>query len=474
MKELDLILRDGTVVTHEGESVADIGIADGRIVAVGNIPGGKAREEIKADGLHIFPGLIDSHVHFNEPGRADWEGIETGSRALAAGGGTMFFDMPLNAHPPTCDAASFDEKAGLAAEKSFTDFALWGGLVPGNLHCLEQLAERGVIGFKAFMSNSGIEDFSCVDETTLREGMKRAAKLGKLVAVHAESEITTSELSKRAQDKGRTSIRDFLDSRPIYAELDAIHRAIQLAGETKCALHIVHVSSGAGVALVASAQKQGVDVTCETCPHYLVLTEDDVEKLGAVAKCAPPLRPKSAQDVLWRYVENGYVSTIGSDHSPSPPEMKRDKNFFKVWGGISGVQHTLPLLLSRSSRRESAQTENGAGSQSRLTSAATSNEVELVLSHIARLTSFNVAERFNLPKTKGRIAVGADADLALVDLKAQFTVRAEDLLYRHRQSPYVGRALTGRVVRSILRGKTVFHDGKIVSQPMGQLVKPNP
>ena len=483
MNELDLILRGGTVVTHEGESVSDIGIADGRIVAVGNIPGGKAREEIKADGLHIFPGLIDSHVHFNEPGRADWEGIETGSRALAAGGGTMFFDMPLNAHPPTCDAASFDEKAGLAAEKSFTDFALWGGLVPGNLHCLEQLAERGVIGFKAFMSNSGIEDFSCVDETTLREGMKRAAKMGKLVAVHAESEITTNELSKRAQDKGKTSIRDYLDSRPIYAELDAIHRAIQLAGETRCALHIVHVSSGAGVALVASAQKQGVDVTCETCPHYLVLTEDDVEKLGAVAKCAPPLRPKSAQDVLWRYVENGYVSTIGSDHSPSPPEMKREKNFFKVWGGISGVQHTLPLLLSRSSRREEgliklpiadcrlpiADCRLQIGGLSLLTSAATS----IGLALIARLTSFNVAERFNLPKTKGRIAVGADADLALVDLKAEFTVRAEDLLYRHRQSPYVGRALTGRVVRSILRGKTVFHDGKIVSQPMGQLVKPN-
>ncbi len=465
MKELDLLLRGGTVVTHESVSVADVGIADGKIVAVGETLGGSSREEIKADGLHIFPGVIDSHVHFNEPGRADWEGIETGSRALAAGGGTMFFDMPLNAHPPTCDAASFNEKAGLAAEKSFTDFALWGGLVPGNLHCLEQLAERGVIGFKAFMADSGIEDFSCVDETTLREGMKRAAKLGKLVAVHAESEITTSELSKRAQDKGRTSIRDFLDSRPIYAELDAIHRAIQLAGETKCALHIVHVSSGAGVALVASAQKQGVDVTCETCPHYLVLTEDVVEKLGAVAKCAPPLRPKSAQDVLWRYVENGYVSTIGSDHSPSPPGMKRDKNFFKVWGGISGVQHTLPLLLTNWRTPHPSPLPVGRGEGGDSAGA---------LATIVRLTSFNVSERFNLPKTKGRIAVGADADLALVDLKAQFTVRAEDLLYRHRQSPYVGRALTGRVVRSILRGTTVWLDGSIVSVPTGRLVKPSP
>lgn len=463
MKEFDFILRGGTVVTHDGESFSDIGIADGRIVAVGNIPGGKAHEEIKADGWHIFPGVIDSHVHFNEPGRDDWEGIENGSRALVAGGGTMFFDMPLNAHPPTCDAASFDEKAKLAAEKSYADFGLWGGLVPGNLHCLEQLAERGVIGFKAFMSNSGIEDFSRVDEAVLKEGMKRAAKLGKLVAVHAESEVITSELSKRAQAKDKTSIRDYLDARPIYAELDAIYKAIQLAGETKCALHIVHVSSGAGVALVASAQKQGVDVTCETCPHYLLLTEEDMERLGAVAKCAPPLRAKSAQDVLWRYVENGFVSTIGSDHSPSPPDMKRDQNFFKVWGGISGVQHTLPLLITswRTPHPGPLPVGQGEGEQAAAALAA-----------IAGLTSFNVAERFRLPKNKGRLEVGADADLALVDLQAKFTVRAEDLWYRHRQSPYVGRALTGRVVRTILRGNTIFDGGQVVSRPTGQLVKP--
>ena len=360
----------------------------------------------------------------------------------------MFFDMPLNSSPPTLDAASFDSKLAVAREKSLTDFALWGGLVPWNLDHLEELAECGVIGFKAFMANSGIEDFGHVDHVTLREGMKRAAKLGKLVAVHAESELITSELTNRALRKGKAGVRDYLDSRPIPAELEAIHHALEIAGETGCALHIVHVSSGAGVALVASAQKQGVDVTCETCPHYLVLTEADVETLGAVAKCAPPLRTKSAQDVLWRYVQSGQVTTIGSDHSPSPPEMKQNANFFKVWGGISGVQHTLPLLLT-------CRAENGT-----------------TLSSMAQLTSFNVAERFKLPQTKGRIAVGTDADLALVDLKQQFKVRAEDLLYRHRQSPYVGRALTGRVVRTILRGITVFNAGKIMSPPAGRLVKP--
>jgi allantoinase len=284
------------------------------------------------------------------------------------------------------------------------------------------------------------------------------------VAVHAESEAITQQLTQLALAEGRTSIADYLGSRPIYAELDAIHRAIQFAGETKCALHIVHVSSGAGVALVASARKQGVDVTCETCPHYLVLREEDVEALGAVAKCAPPLRPKSAQDVLWRYVENGAVSTIGSDHSPSPPELKRGANFFKIWGGISGVQHTLPLLLTEWSARLGPGTMEGA--------VRNAPDRRSALQSIAALTSFNVAERFKLPLTKGRIAAGADADLALVDLDARFTVRAEELLYRHPQSPYLGRALTGCVVRTILRGKTIFHEGRVVSPPMGQFVRP--
>ena len=319
------------------------------------------------------------------------------------------------------------------------------------------------------MANSGIEDFSCVDEATLREGMKCAAKLGKLVAVHAESEAITSELARQALAENRTSIRDFLDSRPVRAELDAIRRAIELAGETQCDLHIVHVSSGAGVALVTEARRRGVKVTCETCPHYLVLTADDVEQLGAVAKCAPPLRPKQTQDALWEAVKSGQVATIGSDHSPSPTEMKTDKNFFKVWGGISGGQHTLPLLLT-GFRGRNADLQIGPVREMMPNRSGLNRSS--ALQSIAKLTSFNVAERFNLPRTKGRIAIGADADFALVDLKQEFTVRAKDLFYRHPQSPYVGRALTGRVVRTILRGETIFRDGKIVSPPKGRFVRP--
>ena len=223
MKEFDLIIRNGTAVTPDVDMQIDLGTADGRIVSFSS---GTAREEMDATGPHVLPGVIDSHVHFNEPGRADWEGMETGSRTLAAGGGTLFFDMPLNAHPPTCDAESFDLKLAAAQKESLTDFSFWGGLVPGNADKLEDLAARGVIGFKAFMANSGIEDFSCVDDATLKAGMNVAAKSKLTVAVHAESEPLTSRLARQKASAGKISIRDYLESRPIEAELEAIRRAI--------------------------------------------------------------------------------------------------------------------------------------------------------------------------------------------------------------------------------------------------------
>jgi allantoinase len=449
MTTFDSIVRGGNAVTPAGVVVVDIGITGGRIEAVQAGLAGTAREIIDASGCHVFPGLIDAHVHFNEPGRAHWEGFETGSRALAAGGGTLFFDMPLNSHPPTVDASSFDEKLAAAQLSSLVDFAFWGGLVPDNVDRLEELAGRGVVGFKAFMANSGIDDFPAVDDRTLRAGMKRAAALKKIVAVHAESEALLRPLADACVENGRTSVRDFLDSRPIRAELAAIERALELAGETGCALHVVHVSCGAGLTLIASAQALGVDVSCETCPHYLAFTEADVLELGAVAKCAPPLRPEPAQAGLWNYLQTGRITTVGSDHSPSPPDMKRDENFFKVWGGISGAQSTLPVLLTEGHVKR-----------------------QMALPLISRVTSSNVAERFGLPAKKGRIAPGADADIAVVDLGQTSVVAADDLFYRHRHSPYVGRALTGRVIQTILRGQTVFKNGRIVSKPLGRLVKP--
>jgi allantoinase len=467
MNDFETILRGGTILTPDGVSQSDIGIAEGKIVALGKELSGSARDEIDARNLHLFPGVIDAHVHFNEPGRTDWEGIETGSRALAAGGGVCFFDMPLNAHPPTCDVASFDLKVAAARAKSVTDFALWGGLVPHNLDQIERLAERGVIGFKAFMCNSGIDDFPRADHATLRKGMKRAAGAGRLVAVHAESESMTQQLSQEKMTRGLTSARHYLDSRPIEAELEAIRNAIDMAGDVGCKLHVVHVSCAEGVALLTDAKKRGADVSCETCPHYLILTENDMLKLGAIAKCAPPLRPASERDALWERVIAGEVTTIGSDHSPSPPDMKRNTNFFKVWGGISGVQHLLPLLIGAP---ESIDHFGGQAGETVLADGVALPGSTLSL--ITKLTSFNVAERFGLPKTKGRIAIGADADFALVDFREKLTVRAEDLFYRHKQSAYVGRTLTGRVVQTILRGQTIFKRGQIVSQRRGQLIKP--
>jgi allantoinase len=449
MSAYDLIIRNGTLVTEDGESQSDIGVAGGEIVTVETELTGGAMEELDATGLYIFPGVMDAHLHFNEPGRAEWEGIATGSRAVAAGGGTCYFDMPLNAHPPTVDAAAFDAKLAAAQASSLVDFGLWGGIVPGNLDRLDELAARGVVGYKAFMANSGIEDFAASDDLTLYEGMERAARLGRIVAVHAENDALVTGLAQRARAEGRTSVRDFLASRPVVAELEAIARAILFAEETGCALHIVHVSTGRGVAVVAAARARDVNVTCETCPHYLVFTEADVEELGAVAKCAPPLRPESDRSELWERVIVGEVALVASDHSPAPASMKTGDDFFAIWGGISGCQTLLLSLLT-------------AGWEER----------GLPLAQIAALTSGNIARRFNVAK-KGRLAPGCDADLALVDPWASDVLQQSDLLYRHQHSPFVGRRLRGRIARTMLRGRTVYAEGSVVAEPMGALARPD-
>ncbi len=428
----DLVVRGDT---------QDIAIEDGKIVAVGpELPG--AAEEIDARGLHVFPGLIDVHLHFNEPGRTEWEGAASGSRALAAGGGTLFFDMPLNSTPCTVNADAFDRKHAALAESSITDFALWGGLIPGNVPAMAELADRGVVGFKAFLCDSGLPEFPRADDLTLYNGLREAARLDLPVAVHAENQ----ELTRAPQDL--TSVRDFLNSRPMIAELEAIQRATLLAREAGAKLHIVHVSSGRGVALAAEARAQGTDVSIETCPHYLFFTEDDVERLGAIAKCAPPLRAAAEQDALWKQLLAGSVDIVASDHSPAPQSMKSG-DFGKAWGGIAGVQSTFSVLLDR-------------GYHCR----------QLSLDRIASLIAAEPARRFRI-QAKGSIAIGMDADLALVDLTKSTQLQPKHLMQRHALSPYLGSTFRGSVVRTIRRGETMFASGEIVAETPGRFVRPD-
>jgi allantoinase len=436
LAEYDLLVRGAS-------PLPEIGIANG---AIAGFTAASAREKIDATGLIVMPGVIDAHVHFNEPGRTEWEGWATGSRAAVAGGVTTVCDMPLNSHPPVVTADAFEAKRRAAEARSICDFALWGGLIPGHVGDLDALAACGVMGFKAFMAGSGIDDFPKVDLDTLREGMRRAAPLGLPVAVHAEFDRDV------AGAVTGTSVADYLASRPVESECEAIRAAIRIAQETGCALHVVHVSSGRGVALVAEARTRGVDVTAETCPHYLVFTADDMKRLGAVAKCAPPFRDAAERASLINHVQAGHVDTIGSDHSPSPWAMKTDPNFFRVWGGIAGVQHLLPLLLTEGLAEGSLQ--------------------GFTPDLIARLTATNVARRFCFP-TKGSLAIGCDADLTLVEMGGAHEVTSESLFYRHRVSPYVGRTLHARVRRTLRRGQTVFHDGRITAEGGGRLLTPS-
>jgi len=386
-------------------------------------------------------------VHFSEPGRAEWEGLYSGSSALAAGGATAFIDMPLSASPPTVSGPAFDAKLACALRSSRLDFGLWGGLVPGSLDAMEALHERGVTGFKAFMCETGQEDYRPVDDALLWEGMCRAAELDSIVAVHAENEAITAALTARARAGARSAARDYLESRPAIAEIEAIGRAIALASDAGCRLHIVHVSTAEGIELVRDAQERGVDVSCETTAHFLAFTDEDVERLGVVAKCAPVMRGAENRERLWDYVTTDPDAIVASDHAAAPWSLKEDRDFFAAWGGISGCQSTLGVLLEAYGRGR------------------------LALEAVVAATSTNVASRFRLP-AKGAVEVGRDADLTLVDLEQTWTLRTEELRYRHRHSPFVGLPMRGRIAYVLTRGRFVVDAGELCGNACGRLVAP--
>ncbi|MFD1607231.1 allantoinase [Oceanobacillus luteolus] len=441
MQNYDLIIRNGQIVTKDSIFQGEIAVKDGKIVEVStNTISGNTKEEIDANGLHIMPGVIDTHVHFNEPGRDHWEGLETGSKSLAAGGATAFFDMPLNSTPPVINKKTLEAKSKLGEEKAIVNPYYWGGLVPQNINDLKDLHENGVIGFKAFMSPSGIEDFDNADDETLYKGMTEIASFGSILAVHAESTVICAQLQEEKIQAGKTSARDFVESRPIISEIEAVRRVISYAEATGCKLHVVHASSKKVTDLINDAKKRGVDASVETCAHYLSLTVKDLEEKGGLAKCAPPLRDQEEVDGLWDALANDEIDIIASDHSPAPKEMKTvTDNYFEGWGGISGAQSTLNVLLTEGYHKRN-----------------------FPLEKIVQVTATNPAKRFGL-EGKGALETGYDADIILVDLNETFELQEEDLFYRHQHSPYVGKTFKGNVKTTIVNGKTVFHHGEIIN-----------
>lgn len=440
MKETyELIIKNGDVVLPGEVRKLDLAVKNGKIAALGEeLPVYPDTRVIDAEGQYVLPGMIDMHVHFNEPALGHWEGFRSGSAALAAGGCTCYADMPLNGNPPTVNKAALQLKAEAAAGNSAVDYVLWGGLVPGNLEDLEELAEAGVTGFKAFISNPGGEGegrFREVDDDTLFQGMKKIAGLGGILALHAESEEITAVLSADAVRSGRTTARDFAASRPAEAELEAVARALLYSERTGCRLHFVHISTAAAIELIHEAKLRGLDVSAETCPHYLVLSENSLEELGALAKCAPPLRSPEEQEKLWKVLADGRIELIASDHSPCPPELKLDPglNFFEAWGGISGAQSSLELMF-----------HEGV------------NVRGLPVTQIAALLAEQPARRFGLDHRKGSIKLGLDADLVLLNPNHSYILSAEDLYYRHKHSPYAGMTLSCKVSATISRGAVVY------------------
>ena len=449
MSQYDTVILGGTLVTPGGEIKKDLGILDGKIAAIDSGLSGQGATEIQADGDFVIPGIIDSHVHINEPGNTDWEGFDTGSKAALAGGVTCLFDMPLNSIPTTVNVDGLQKKLERAQANCRCDFALYGGLIPGYQDQLEALYKAGVVAFKGFMSNSGLDEFPCVGADELKKGMEVIAKLpGMRLALHAEDNELTGRLSKVCSETGQTSFQDFLDSRPIEAELLAIQSAIEISKETNCPIHIVHVSCAEGIDLITEAKNQGIDITVETCPHYFALNSSILETVGALAKCAPPLRNASAVEALRFKLGNGEFDTIGSDHSPCPESMKNGDTFFDAWGGISSLQHAGVISYS-----------------------ILKNDLNLRLSDISKLLSANPAARFNLPN-KGSIALGKDADLAIIDFNNDLAISKDNLHYKNPHSPYLGMTFPMQVKQTLVRGQLAYDQGRFKEEFRGRFIRP--
>lgn len=435
----DLLIKNGRVILDEGEQEVEVAVKDGKIAAIGHDLG-DAEKVIDAKGQVVAPGMVDAHVHIIEPGggyRDEWEGYETGLKGAAKGGVTTIVEMPLNQVPATTDRASIQEKFDAGKGKLSADVASYGGLVPYNLDGgIQELDEEGVVAYKAFLATCGDRsidgDFENVDDYSLYEGMKQIAKTGKILSVHAENADITDRLGEIDYKNGEKSLAAYVDSRPVFTEVEPIRKLILFAKETGCRLHIVHVACEEGVDEVIKAQQEGVDVTCETCTHYLYFYKEELDDIGPVVKCSPPIREESRLPGMWERVINGDINFVTSDHSPSTPDLKDTDNAFEAWGGIAGIQNNVDILFDE-------------GVQKR----------DLSLKRFAEIIATEPAKRFGLDN-KGSIAVGKDADFVFIKPESSYTLQAEDLEYRNKLSPYVGRTINAQVAKTILRGEETY------------------
>ena len=443
----DVILTSERVVFPDGIRAATVVVRDGRIAAVGGYRDRPAGVPVVDVGDRVLlPGLVDTHVHINEPGRTGWEGFETGTRAAAAGGVTTIVDMPLNSIPATTTVEGFDAKAAAARGRCQVDVGFWGGVVPGNTSSLAPLARRGVLGFKCFMTPSGVDEFEYVSEADLRAAAPVLVDLALPLLAHAEWPALLADVDSSADPR---SHRTWLATRPPESEHAAVGRLIELAREHRVHVHVVHLASAGALGALRVARSMGLPVTVETCPHYLTFCADDIADGATAFKCAPPIRGRDDREALWDALGRGDIDLVATDHSPAPPALKgiEDGDFIRAWGGIASLQLGLPVVW---------------------TGAATRG---YTLEHIARWLAGAPAELARLSARKGAIEAGRDADFVVFDPDATFTVDASRLLHRHPITPYDGMRLRGVVEQTILRGVVVYGEGAAM-KPTGELMSP--
>lgn len=430
---------------------ASIHIWDQRIVAIrdyDDVPAGCLVEEAGEDAV-VMPGLIDTHVHVNEPGRTEWEGFASATRAAAAGGVTTLVDMPLNSIPATITLAGFQTKLKSARGQCYVDVGFWGGIVPGNTRELEPLFEAGVVGFKCFLVHSGVDEFPHVTENDLCDAMPELTHLGAVLIVHAEVPgPIDSACCMPQEDADPRRYKTFLDGRPRAAENEAVAMIIRLSREFGTRVHIVHHSSADALPILHAAKVANIDITVETCPHYLSFVAEEIPDGATEYKCCPPIRERDNCELLWKALSDSTIDMVVSDHSPCSPELKlqSEGDFLKAWGGISSLQLRLPVMWTEARRR--------GHSLLRL--------IEWLCAAPARLVGLN--------QRKGTLAVGYDADVVIWRPDAQLQVAPEMIHHRHKLTPYAGRVLSGVVKATFLRGQKVYDGGVFTGAPAGFLL----